>query len=318
MTKWTQWNSGLITSGIVSPDVIAFVAVAEEGGFTAAADRLGLTSSAVSKMLARLEDRLGARLVHRTTRSVRLSDAGASFLPHAREALTLAETAVADVDALNRAPSGTLRISVGAAFAKHRLAPMLPSFLASCPGVRIELNVTDHLVDPRTEGIDIAIRPIREGQPPPADLFAQSIGTARRHLCASPAYLASHGTPATPAELTKHSCLVMAGVGLPQHWPFKINGRHCEIGVSGPLSTDNPDILLDAALAGMGIVRLLDTIAATSLAEGRLVPVLSDLHLSDCVHITALARKGRERLPRMRAFLDFLTKEDANSQVFTI
>ncbi|MEP2780973.1 MAG: LysR family transcriptional regulator [Pseudoruegeria sp.] len=283
----------------------AFVAVVDAGSFANASNWLNMTPSAVSKVVSRLEARLGVQLLARTTRKLTLTDAGAVFLHHARATLYAAETAFSQVAALDDEPSGTVVVSVGSAYAKHQLVPRLPRFHNKYPKVTVELNVTDALVDPRFDGVDVAIRP---GGFTAHGLHTTPLGSALRHLCASPAYLARKGNPRTPDDLALHDCLVMTGDKF-QRWPFRVNGRVKDVSVTGPVRADNADMLLDLALADHGIVRLLDTIVGKPLQNGTLVPILENTHVAEIKQVDAFVRRGRELLPRIAALLTFLSVE---------
>jgi len=286
----------------ISGAMAAFVAVVDAGSFAGAAVWLDMTPSAVSKVVSRLESRLGVRLLTRTTRRIALTDAGGVFLHHARVTLDAAETAVSQVAALGDEPSGRVRVSVGSAYAKHQLVPRLPAFHSRHPKVTIELNVSDDLVDPRFDGADVAIRPGGSLTP---GLHLTPLGTAVRFLCASPAYLQRKGEPRTPDDLAFHNCLVMSGAGF-ERWPFRISGRVRDIEVIGSVRSDNADMLLDLALADHGIVRLLDTIVGAPLRNGRLVSIMEAVHVGDHQPVDALVRRGREIVPRIAALLSFL------------
>ncbi len=287
----------------VSDNMLAFVAVIDTGSFAAAAAKLGLTPSAASKAVSRLEAQLATRLLYRTTRSVTLTEAGRIFLAHARSVLEAIEMASAELDALKTEPSGLVKVSVGSAYAKHQLVPRLPEFHRIYPKVKVALNVTDSIVDPTSGDIDLAIRPT--GSPVPG-LHVTMLTKAKRFLCASPVYLATHGSPLVPADLKNHNCLVMTGDLRFSRWPFHHVENRVEIEVSGSVTADNADMLLDLALAGHGIVRLLDTIVGPSLQRGELISIMEDTHIADSVRVDALCKLGRQILPRVQALVSFL------------
>jgi DNA-binding transcriptional LysR family regulator len=290
-------------------DMRAFVCVVEHQSFSAAADALGLTPSAISKLVSRLEDRLGVRLLHRTTRRLALTGEGELYFGRARQILADIDEAEAEVAKARSAPRGQLRVNSLTVFATHQLAPALPEFLKRYPDLKIDLAVTDRVVDPVEEPADVMIR---SGRLDDMALSARKIADIERSICAAPSYLAQHGVPRTPADLAKHRCIVIA---FPEahRWPFR--GRdgveHAEIAPS--VTTDNGEVLLQLALDGVGIVRLSDLLVGESIREGRLVPVLTDVHHVEPIPLSALYLAGRHRLPKVRVFLDFLIERFAGA-----
>jgi DNA-binding transcriptional LysR family regulator len=284
-------------------DLATFLRVVELGSFAAAAEEAGITASGLSRIVTRLEDRLGVRLLHRTTRRLTLTQEGETYAARARDILATIEAAEAEVTAGRGRPRGLLRINTGTAFAKHRLAAMLPGFLADHPEISVDLSVTDRRIDPVADQVDVTIRvgPLDE-----SPLIAVRIGEVRRVIAASPAYLARHGAPRCPADLAAHNCLVMTGLPRLNQWPFHENGRHVLLRVKGSVACDSASLLLDLALAGTGIVRFGDFLGEDALADGRLVPLLADCHDEDPMPITALVLPGRQDIPRVRVFLDAL------------
>ncbi|MEJ1160991.1 LysR family transcriptional regulator [Prosthecomicrobium sp. N25] len=287
-------------------DAIAtFVRVVELGSFAAAAAERGLTASGVSRTVSRLEDRLGVRLLQRTTRRLALTPEGETMLARGREILAAVEAAEAEVMAARGHPRGLVRVNTGTAFARHRLAPILPAFHERYPDVSIELSVADRRVDIIGEQIDVAIR---TGPLDDSTLVARRLGSATRVITASPAYLARHGVPRTPADLARHTCLRLTGYSRLAEWPLRVGGTVVPVKVSGAVTSDSADAILDMTLAGLGISRLAGFILEDAIAAGRLVPLLVDHHVSEEVPITALMPPGRQALPRVRALVDFLVE----------
>jgi DNA-binding transcriptional LysR family regulator len=296
-------------NGSASAEMNAFVRVAERGSFAAAASDLGLTPSALSKLVTRIEDRLGVRLLTRTTRKLALTAEGELFVARSRDILASIEAAEAEVTAASERPRGHLRVSVGTAVAKQILGPALPLFLADYPDISVEMHVSDRQVDLVAEQIDVAIRSGALGD---STLVARKIGEATRVICASPRYLEKHGSPQVPADLLRHNCLTLPGPAWAQ-WPFHTHEGINRLAVSGTFTSDNADLLLDVAVAGLGIARLADFMVARSLREGALVPLLVDSHVPESFPIHALTVPGRHRAPRIRAFVDFLGKQFGRS-----
>lgn len=288
-----------------SDEIALFIRVVERGGFAAAAEGTGLTPSAVSRAVTRLEDRLGVRLLQRTTRRLALTPEGETMLARGREILAAIEAAEAEVTAARGRPRGLLRVNTGTAFARHRLVPRLVAFRERYPDVRVELSVNDRRVDLLADQVDIAIRTGPVGDSP---LIARTLETDRRVICASPGYLTRRGTPEAPADLARHDCLVLNGFSRLAEWPFRHRERVAPMSIKPAMTCDTAAVLLDMALAGLGIVRLTSFMLRDALAEGRLVPLLDEHHVSEPVPITALMPPGRQHLPRVRAFLDTLTE----------
>jgi DNA-binding transcriptional LysR family regulator len=284
----------------------AFVRAIELGGFSAAAREFDLTPSALSKLVGRLEERLGVRLLHRTTRKLSLTPEGETYF--ARCQRILAEIAEAEDEVGSaRGPSGLLRMGVGTAFGMHQLVPALPRFLARYPGIRLELSVSDRRFDLLDEGADLAIR---IGTMVDSSLIARRICDLERTICASPAYLQRHGTPQVPADLLRHNCLYVASMPELRRWPFRGEGAeeggHTDIEVGGSYGSDNAETLLQLAIDGVGIIRLTDVIVGDAIARGALVPILTDRHFVEPVPLYAVYPSVRQRSPKVTAMLDFL------------
>lgn len=287
----------------IAPDISIFVRVIEQGSFAAVADETGYTSSGVSRMISRLEDSLGVKLLHRSTRRLSLTPEGESFLPYARDILATLETAAVDLSKTSGRPRGHLRVNSGTAFAHHKLAPILPILLARYPELTVEVSVSDRRIDPISEQVDIAIR---VGRLADSDLVGIKLGTVRRIIAASPQYIEANGRPARPRDLTDHNCLLLSGFPKQAHWPFFDGASRTDVKVGGSVSSDSAETLLHAAIAGAGIIRLGDFLGTEALATGQLVPLLEECHDDDPQTITALVSPDRQSIPRVRAFMDFL------------
>src|SRR5689334_11378035 len=217
-------------NGSASSEMNAFVRVAERGSFAAAAEDLSLTPSALSKLVTRIEDRLGVRLLTRTTRRLALTAEGELFVARSREILASIEAAEAEVTAASQTPRGHLRISVGTSYAKQILGPELPRFLARYPDITVELLVSDRQIDLVAEQVDIAIR---SGWLGDSTLVARKLHDARRLICASPGYLKAHGSPRVPADLLQHNCLTLTGFSQFNQWPFHTSEGINRLAISG-------------------------------------------------------------------------------------
>jgi DNA-binding transcriptional LysR family regulator len=279
--------------------------VLDRGGFTVAAQALGLTPSAVSKAVTRLEARLGVRLFERTTRRIAPTPEGAVYAEAARRILADIDQAEAAVMEGQGQPSGRLRVNTGTAFLVHQLARVLPDFLARFPDIHLDLTVSDHMVDLVAEGADIAIRTGAVGDD---RLVARRFAEIRRVICASPAYLERWGTPLEPSDLAGHCCINVASSPSLSLWPFDVGGRSEVVETRGSVSADNVAGILALGLAGAGIVRLANLVVADAVRDGRLVPLLSNRHVADPTPISLVFPPGRQRLPRVRVFIDFIAE----------
>lgn len=283
-------------------DLRVFVRVMDRGNFSQAAKDLGLTPSAVSKLMSRLEDRLGVRLLERSTRRLALTPEGETFLVRARRIVADIEEAEAEVARVRGAPRGKLRINSGTAFGLHQLTLALPDFLARYPEIDIELSITDRLVDLIEEQTDIAVR---SGHIPEGPFVQRKLADLQRVICAAPSYLKQRGTPQSAADLKAHDCIVVAGPGL-SRWPFKTRAGIDVVDVRPRVVTDNAEAALRMALEGGGIIRLSDVIVGDPLQRGDLVPLLTATHHVEPFPLAAIYPAGRNRLPRVAVFIEFL------------
>jgi len=244
------------------------------GSFTAAAQRLGVSKAAMSQRIAELERAAGVPLVLRTTRSVRLTEAGQQLADATGSAFAQISTAFAGIKDLAATPRGRLRVTAPVALARQQIVPRLPAFLRAHPEVRIELDLSDRLVPLAQEGFDLAIR---HSPAPPETHVAWTLCATRSLLVATGAYLRRRGTPAVPADLAGHDCLHYLRSGETPAWqlaPLEGSGQKVTVPVSGCFAANNSEALREAALAGLGIALLPDFSAQAALRAGKLVPVL--------------------------------------------
>lgn len=246
--------------------------VADTGSFSAAARALQVTPAAVSKQVARLEEHLGIRLVHRTTRSQTLTEAGARYVEQCRPLLVELESAEQALRGEEESPRGTLRVTAPAVFGRLRVMPQVLAFLRDWPEVRAETLFTDARVDLAGAGMDLAIR--LAGELPDSTMVGRRIGTIRRMLVASPAYLRARGIPAQPDDVMAHDCLLFRRDEGHVSWTFALAGRAHTLRPPHRVSSNDTETLLGAALAGMGIADLPDYMVAEAVAAGALQPVL--------------------------------------------
>jgi DNA-binding transcriptional LysR family regulator len=286
-------------------DMSAFVRAVELGGFTGAARELGMTPSAISKLVTRLEARLGVRLLNRTTRRLALTPEGEAYFHRSQRILADIGEAEDEVARFRAQPKGVLRINVGTAFGLHQLAPALPEFLSRHPEMQVELTLTDRVVDLIEEGADLGIR---LGTLADSSLVARRICEVERVVCASPDYLKKHGTPRKPEDLLKHNCLSIAHAPSLHRWPLASKDGVQHVDVSGNASANSAEALLQLAIVGLGIIRLSDVIVGEAIREGKLVPLLQEVHHGEPVPLTAVYPQGRHRSPKVAAMVEFLVE----------
>lgn len=289
-------------------DLHFFVQAVDSGGFAAAARRLGCPKSTVSKRVAELEARLGALLIHRTSRSFTLTDTGRDFYDHARAAMIEAEAAEAVVHRRLAEPRGTVKITSSVPTAQFRLAERLPLLARAYPKLTIHLHVTDRFVDLVQDGFDIAVRS-HFAPLPDSDLMQRRIGEDLFVLVASPGYLRERGTPATPQALKDHDSIVANPASAVLRLRSR-SGEEIAVTPTPRLYADESIPLLKAAEAGLGITRLPEHIVAEALTSGRLVRVLPEWS-AGTVMTTLLTPHRRSQLPAVRAVIDFLAEKDA-------
>lgn len=279
-----------------------FVTVVESGGFTAASDRLDLARGQPSRYLNKLEAHLGTRLMHRTTRRQSLTEAGAAFYPKAVQILQLLQEAEQDVAADTQRVSGGLRLSAPVSFGITHLAPALAEFRRNYPEVTLDVVLNDRQVNLVEEGYDLAIRIASSLQP---SLVARPLMSVEMLLCASPDYLRAHGSPKHPRDLAQHDCLVYSNDASAHEWQFQQGQEPVSVRVYGSVQSDNGEILVAAAEAGIGVVRMPRFLCQAALDSGRLQPILTDWQLPTLT-VYAVYADRRWLPPRVRALIDFL------------
>ena len=281
-----------------------FAKVAAAGSLSAAARALGMSQTMVTKHIAALEARLGAKLFHRTTRRLSITEAGRSYLESSERILAEIEAADAAVAADRVEPRGMLRINAPVSFGTRQIAPLLAEFAARYPRTSVELGLNDRLVDLAEEGWDLAIR---IGNLSDSSLIARRIAPCRIVVCAAPSYLEARGIPPTVSSLSAHNCL---GYTLSQRtpvdrWTFGARGE-VSVRVSGNLRANNGDALLAGALAGQGIIHQPSFIVADDLRAGRLVALTLDHPNVELGGIYAVYLPDRHPPAKVRAFIDFI------------
>ena len=289
-----------------------FLEVVRANSFAAAASRLGMKPPAVSKSISKLEREFGAQLINRSTRSMSLTDVGRKFLLECRHIVEAIDALQENVTADARAPTGTLRATATPAFGQHVLAPLLPTFFAQYPRIRMEMSLTDRLVDLHAERIDIAFRSMPSLKD--SSLFRLQLSSQPRVLVASPAYVAAHGEPCSPEELNHYACLVFRASRLFNHWSFRRDGDEAEVIVDPLLVIDNYHALLQTVRGGAGIANLFCYQVADDLDRGTLVRILPQFELPQ-QNIFALYSQRREKSPKIDIFLRHLENELSGTNV---
>ena len=281
-----------------------FARVVEDKSFSAAARRLNLSKSLVSKQVTQLEKSIGARLLNRTTRALSLTEAGAAFYEHCARIVEELEEAKLAVGRLHSEPRGLLRVSVPVAFGRLHIATILPEFLAAYPDLRIDMVTSDRFVDLAEEGYDVVIR--IADQPAPT-LVARKLAPVHRKMVATPDYFERHGVPHTPEDLNNHNCLTYTYFN-PQD-PWRLRGPDGDISVraSGNLRVNDDDALAEAVLRGLGLALLPTFIIGKELQAGRLQSALSQ-YIPLERHIYAVYLANRHVTAKVRAFIDYLLK----------
>ena len=296
------------------PDLATFARVVEAGNFSLAARQLGTAPSTVSRTVQRLEAALATRLLERTTRRVRVTEAGAQVARHAREMLGAAADALDAAGETRREPQGLVSLSAPTEFAQAVVHPLVPSFLAAWPQVQLRLVASDRALDPVADGLDLVLR--LTDRPPP-HLAGRPVGSATWRLCASPAYLQAHGVPQSPDELAAHDCLTLGETPQDRRWRLlAADGSRSTVEVRGRYSVNHAVARHDAALQSLGIATLPDFIAAQALRRGALRPVLPDWTHDDHAYagtVWLLYPPNRFLPPKLRVLIDHLAAHLGNA-----
>lgn len=292
---------GRLLSGI---GVLA--AVVEAGSFVRAAETLGLTQSGVSRAIARLEQRIGVRLLHRTARAVSLTDEGRRFHEEVAPLLQGIESAATTAAGAGAEVRGRLRVNVDPPFGHYLLTPRLPEFLARYPELSVDLFVRDHLGDFIGEGFDIAVR---FGEPEPSGLTCRLLMRAKVLTCAAPGYIARNGAPDHPRELLDHECLLIRdpATGRPFAWELHRGKDTVPVAVRGRLMVNDSESLIASCLGGQGIAQPLDFMVRDKLADGRLVQLMPDW-ADETFPAYFFHRAQGLPTAKLRAFIDFITR----------
>ena len=279
-----------------------FTAVVEAGSFAGAADKLDLSRGMATRYVAQLEAHLGVRLLHRTTRKLSLTEAGGDYFQRATQILAMVEEAESLAAQEASLPRGTLRIATSVGFGVRHMDRAITEYLQRYPGVEVDLTLNDRVVDLVEEGFDLAVRVAKQIDP---GLVARRLTRARTVACASPGYLKMHGTPKSPEQLTGHNCLTFAYSSLQNDWRFRRKNVERTVRVSGNLRGNNGDILVSAAIEGLGVILEPTFLVFEALRQKRLVRILSDWE-ADEFSVFAVYPNRKFLPPKVRSFIDFL------------
>jgi DNA-binding transcriptional LysR family regulator len=283
-----------------------FVRAIERGTFAVAASDLGLTPSAVSKVVRRLEQRLGVQLIERTTRKLVLTTEGETYFHSGRRLIEAVDGLEQEVAASAGHPRGLLRINMPLAMGVRHLAPVFMGFHRRYPDVRLNLSLTDRVVDFYAEQLDLAVRmgPLSDSR-----LMSRKLMEIEPMMVASPQYLARFGAPGRPADLYRHHCIVFSAPGRGR-WSFKTQDGGVEhVDVPATFASDSLQCILQLALQGAGIAKLADFLVAEPVRAGELVPLLSNQHYIERASVFAVFAPDTQKIPKVRVFLDFLVEQ---------
>ncbi|MBV8192905.1 MAG: LysR family transcriptional regulator [Alphaproteobacteria bacterium] len=282
-----------------------FKRVVDAGSFAGAAPHLGMSPEMVGNHVKALEAHLGVRLLNRTTRRMRVTEAGAAYHARCAQILSDIEEAEAEAGAQQVAPSGILRIAGPMTFGELHLGSAIAAYMDRHPAVKVDVFLSDRYVNLIDEGFDLAIR---IGEPPDSSLISRRVASASLVLCASPDYLVRNGAPQKPADLSQHACLVYADLRSPRTWRFSDAKGHTEtVQINGPFSTNNPQLLLSLAAAGHGVLLWPSFAVGAEILSGRLVPLLTQWRTRELT-IWALYPHRQLLSPKVRSFVDFLVQ----------
>jgi DNA-binding transcriptional LysR family regulator len=289
-----------------------FVRVVQSGSFSEAARALSLTPSAVSKQVSRLEDRLGARLINRTTRRLGLTEEGTAFFDRAQRILADVSEAEQAVTRLHGAPRGTLKLNSPVVFGRMHIAPLIPAFLQQHPEMRLDFSVNDRFVDLLEEGLDLVIR---IGELKDSSLIARRLATNRRVVVATAEYLEKHGRPERPRDLAAHNCLIYLYRSTKNLWQFDGPEGPESVEVRGDVEANNAEVILELVRSGQGIALLPTWLVGQCLRGGHLQQVLKGYAAADS-QIYAVYPPGRHLSPKVRAFVDHLVQHFKTSPLW--
>ena len=287
-------------------DMAVFVRVAELGSLSGAGHDLRLSPAVVSNRIAKLEERLGVRLLNRTTRKVQMTEEGQVYFDHCVHILQQIEEVESTLSEKKQAPKGILKVTMPTSFGKMHVSTLIPEFMERYPDVEVRLQLTERMVSLVEEGMDIGIR---VGKLDNSSMIARTLAPDTRYICGSPDYLKKHGIPKTPSDLAYHNCLLLRFPGSRQFkWTLLENDEPVQYSVAGNMDSNNSEVLLQWALAGQGLVMKSTWETSEHLKSGALVPVLQD-YMPQELSVSAIYPHSRYLPPKVRVFIDFLAEK---------
>ncbi|ORT48599.1 LysR family transcriptional regulator [Vibrio sp. qd031] len=278
-----------------------FIRLASTHNISQAGAELGLSPAVASAHINKLEESVGVRLVHRTTRKVSLTQEGEAFLPQAENVVDAVDIAKQSVGGKSALPSGVLRVTAPSSFGRMHLIPAMTSFTEQYPELSVDLRFSDSIVDLVDGGFDVAIR---NAELKDSSLIAKKLASDRRIICASPAYLKQHGTPKHPNDLKDHQCINIIGI---ENWLFSVGDKVIDIKTSGKIRTDNGDAIRELCVAGHGITMNSMWSVYQQIKSGELIEILTDTPYKSDTAIWVLYPSSRFVAPKVRAFIDFFS-----------
>ena len=286
----------------------AFLQVVESGSFSAASLELNVSVATVARQINSLEMRLGVHLLHRTTRTMSLTEAGRLYCDRIRSLLQQLDSVKREIASYQKDVKGLLRVHLRHSVGNQVIVPALPVFLKQNPNIKLEVTLTDLREDLVTQGVDVAVW---LGSLEDSSLIARRLSPGRRLVCCSPAYAAAHGLPQQPQDLSAHNCIVYLAKSYDSSWRFAKDGKVDAVPVSGNLESESSAVLITSAIAGLGLVMLQEAMVRGAIHAGQLVSVFPDYHVSSTDADTALFAVypgSKQTSPKARAFIDFLVK----------
>ena len=284
--------------------IAVFVAVIKAGSFTAAADTLGRSTSYISKEITRLENRLGSRLLNRTTRTISLTDAGRAYFERCDQIVIDAENAERSINQLQDTPRGLLRVNAPSSFSQKKLMHLLPAFLNVYPEIQLEVEFNDRIIDVVAEAYDVVIR---VGQHKDSSLVARLISESRSVTVASPGYIKQHGEPKLASELTQHHCIAYSLLPAPTNWEFKKEDKISHVSIKPRILCNTAELEVSMAKQGIGITRLPLFCCEDEIKTGELVSIMQDYDPIE-LGIYAVYPHRQYLTPKVRVFVDFLVE----------
>lgn len=286
----------------------AFLQVVESGSFSAAAAEIGVSVATVARQVNSLEARLGVHLLHRTTRSLSLTEAGKLYHARIRDVLQTYDSVKREVASFQKDVKGLLRLHLRHSVGNQIIVPALPAFLKKHPNIKLDVTLTDVREDLVSQGVDVAVW---LGSLEDSSLIARRLSPGKRLVCCSPAYVAAHGMPANPDALATHNCIVYRAKSYDSSWRFSRDGKTTSVSVSGNLESESSAVLMTAAINGLGLVMLQEAMVRASIQSGALVDVFPDYQVSSTdadIALYAVYPGSKQTSPKTRAFIDFLVR----------